>query len=108
MKKMHRDQRYEWLLAYIKKHGGVDVLNSDFVDSYVAATGMKVETMVWGANRCRALGRDLAHMEIMSALKRFRIGLGGNWQPGFPKWVWSYNVGHAAYLYEPRTSSADQ
>lgn len=93
--KMPVGQRREWLLQYIRaRHPreGVDVLNRYFVDDYADATSAKVEIMMWGANRCPQLGRDLLSMYKVGQLERGRIGLAGNWQPGFPKWVWSYRV----------------
>lgn len=93
--------RYQWLMAWIQKNGSTDVLNSDFVNDYIEATHAKHKPTCWGAYKCPMLGRDLAHMAKCSALKRGRLGLGTNWQPGFPRWVWVYSVGHAAYLYAP-------
>lgn len=87
-------ERRKWIVEYITVHEphGVDVLNSDFVDAYTAATGAKFRVMMWGANRCAQLGNDLLTMTRLGVLKRCRIGLAGNWQPGFPKWVWSYSL----------------
>lgn len=87
-------------MQWIKEHGPVDVLNSELVDEYVEATGMKFKWMAWGANVCQQLGRDLAFMAKRGALSRGRLGLGANWQRGFPKWVWSYKIGPASYLFE--------
>ena len=94
-------QRYEWILAYLKKHRLVDVLNSDFVDEYVKATGATYVAVAFGAHRCRMLGNDLSSMAKCGALKRYRVGVHGH-ERGFPKWVWGYEVGHAAYLFEQR------
>ena len=103
---MKPDDRKVWILKWIKEHSpqGVDVLNSDFVDDYVAATGVRMEPTCWGASKCPTLGSDLSAMARCGALDRGRIGLGANWQPGFPKWVWAYWPGRAAYLYEPKES----
>lgn len=98
-----RDSRYAWLMAYIEQHGNVDVLNSDFVDDYIEATHAKFRPSCWGAHICPMLGSDLAHMARVGALKRFTVGLGANWQPGFPRWVWTYEVGPASYLYSQKT-----
>jgi len=89
---MKPSERHAWILRYIAEvePHGVDVLNSAFVDAYVEATGANVRIMLWGANKCAQLGRDLTTMFHSRQLKRGRVGLGGNWQPGFPKWVWSY------------------
>jgi hypothetical protein len=54
--------------------------------------GAKFEGVAWGADHCPQLGRDLTRLYKARKLTRFRIGLGQNWQPGFPKWVWSYQL----------------
>lgn len=84
--------RYRWLYARAaKERSGLDILFSDFVDQYAEATGAKLYFQMWGAHKCPQLGRDLAYMAKWRYLRRARIGLSsGAWQPGFPKWVWSY------------------
>ena len=92
-------KRWVWIAEYIRdktRGTGVDVLNSDFVDDYVEAFGLRVHIMMWGANKCPQLGRDLSAMTKCGYLKRSRVGLSGNWQPGFPKWVWGYTLGQYA------------
>ena len=71
---------------------GVDVLDSAFVDAYADKTGAQVFIQPFGANTCRQLGRDLSKMYKNGLLERGRIGLGFNWQHGFPKWVYSYHL----------------
>lgn len=97
---MTSPERQAWLLRAIAAEQYVDVLNAPFVDTYVRATGAKVQIMTWGANRCRMLASDLARMHDRGWLKKFRVGLGSNWQPGFPRWVNSYSlsgVGRVAF-----------
>lgn len=89
---MTSPERQAWLLRAIAAEQYVDVLNAPFVDAYVRATGAKVQLMTWGANRCRTLASDLARMHDRGWLKKTRVGLGGNWQPGFPRWVNSYSL----------------
>ena len=89
---VRRAARESWLLEYIKEHGGVDVLNAEFVDKFMEVTGAKYRVTMWGANKCPMLGRDLARLAACGILRRFRVGLGLNWQPGFPTWVWSYEI----------------
>lgn len=86
-----KQERQEWIIQYIKNSNGVDVLNSEFVDAYVEHTGAAVDVMMWGANRCKMIGRDLSELNNSGKLSRFRIGI-SNWQPGFPKWVYSYSL----------------
>lgn len=86
-------QRMEWIAKYIAGQAtGVEVLDSTFVDAYIEATNARFYEQAWGAHKCPQLGRDLSAMHKAGKLKRFRIGLGGSWQPGFPTWVWSYEI----------------
>ena len=89
---MTSPERQAWLLRAIAAERDVDALNAPFVEAYVRATGAKVQLMTWGANRCRTLASDLARMHDRGWLKKSRAGLGGNWQPGFPRWVNSYSL----------------
>ncbi len=99
-----QEDRERWLVAYIAKlgdAGAVDVLNLNFVDAYVAATGATEKVMMFGANKCRMLGADLSKLESRAILKRCRVGLSGMvW--GFPKWVWSYRLDYNAKYYLPK------
>ena len=92
---MKPDARYRWIESYLKEAGyylSVDVLNRDFVDDYVEATGAKVVHRVYGANTCVQLARDLLQMKKDYRLKRHRVGVQGMAGMGFPKWVWSYTL----------------
>lgn len=90
---MKATDRHKWLLEYIKTNGPTDILNRKFIEDYVKATGTKFKPTYWGADKSPILGRDLAKMAKDKTLERYRCGLsGGIWQPGFPKWVWSYLV----------------
>lgn len=90
-------KRFEWLARRARDETFIDVLNADLVDDYVDAFGLKCDIVPWGANICPQLGRDLSEMAKRGYLKRNRTGLSsGAWQPGFPKWVWSYRLGSYA------------
>lgn len=90
--------RYDWIENHMRgdtllKRGGVDILDSAFVDAYIEATEAPHTPTNWGAYKCPQLGRDLSKMYEMGILRRTRVGLSsGAWQPGFPKWVWSYRL----------------
>lgn len=89
-------QRYEWLEKWLA-HGGAhqfaDVLDSDLVGAYVAATGASCTYTMIGAPRCPQLGRDLATMHADGLLDRQSVGLpAGDASMGFPKWVYSYSL----------------
>jgi hypothetical protein len=81
--------RYQWIQSYIQRQHFVSIVDQDFVDAYERKTGATVEYMLWGANRCPQLGRDLATMAKTGTLVRFREGLKGACD-GYPKWVWMY------------------
>lgn len=94
-----RRQRWEWLLKETRERRFVDVLNSEFVDAYIDEFKPAHQITYWGAKKCRKLGADLAAMAKLGYLERHRSGLSsGAWQPGFPKWVWSYQPGKYADL----------
>lgn len=92
---MKKEERFEWIRSYLKalgRHGAVDILDRDFVESYQSATGAKVDYMIYGAPKCNQLGRDLAEMAKKYYLKRERVGLNGMGGMGFPRWVFSYSL----------------
>ncbi len=82
-----------WILKQIYENyqHGVDILNYEFVDDFLTAfPKLKWEAKNWGAHSCPSLGRILKKLYDRNLLKRGTIGLGINWQPGFPRWVWTY------------------
>lgn len=86
------ENRKEWILSRMRRDGcSVDVLNRDFVDDYVEATGAPYDPMPYGADKCKQLGRDLSQMTKEGTLERVAVGLAGVGM-GFPKWVWSYRL----------------
>ena len=94
--RMKPQDRYDWiendLRTDAKARGGTDVLDSDFVDRYIEATGAAFRVTNFGAFKCPQLGRDLAAMTEQGILKRNRIGIEGMAGMGFPRWVWSYRL----------------
>ena len=89
---MNKAKRQAWIKEWVQKNTFVDVLNCDFVFAYIKATGVPFEDTNWGAPKCRTLGQDLAGMVHDGTLSRRCVGLSGNWQPGFPRWVWTYTL----------------
>ncbi|CEE63205.1 conserved hypothetical protein [Xanthomonas citri pv. citri] len=71
----------------------MDVLNADFVERYAEATGARIKRSMWGAGWCSLLSDELRRMYKARLLQRVAVGLSsGSWQPGFPKWVYSYRL----------------
>jgi len=89
--------RYAWIESYLKVRSfsvmyTVDVCAQHFVDAYIEATGANFVPQVYGAHRCRQLGKDLSMMQKNGRLSRCRIGLGDMHSRGFPSWVWCYKL----------------
>lgn len=102
MAKHHKAERQTWVLGWFSgKHAPAgtsnycaDSLNEHFHEAYHLAFPeyIRKET-AWGAQPVAQAMRDMADLAGDGILTRGRIGLGGgNWQPGFPKWVWSYSL----------------
>lgn len=95
---MTPSERYDWIENYIRERQRrlgsarytVDVCDANFVDAYIRVTKCSFEPLLYGAHRCRQLGRDLSHMAKAHRLNRYRTGLGYMRSMGFPSWVWSY------------------
>ncbi len=95
MRRMKPDARYCWVITYMEAFTydvSVDILNSDFVNDYVDATGARVAHQPYGAPKCPQLARDLLAMKKAYRLKRSRVGVEGMGGMGFPTWVWSYRL----------------
>ncbi|HHX71231.1 MAG TPA: hypothetical protein GX708_24695 [Gallicola sp.] len=83
-------EKQEWLLKYIKKNRYVDVLNMEFVDSFILEFNPKHEVMPYGANRCKELGRLLSSLYNQGILDRQAQGISEG--EGFPKYVYVYKL----------------
>lgn len=70
----------------------VDVLDAEFVDSFIEATGAPYKVMFYGANRCACLGPLLARMFKEGSLVRGVASISGMGGMGFPSWVYSYKL----------------
>jgi len=88
-----KSEREEWIIRWLKTNYCADAVNQDFHEAYYQRFPeySRRETF-WGAQPVAQAQRDLAAMEKAGVLERGRLGLSGNWQPGFPKWVWSYTL----------------
>ncbi len=109
--KTYRERRQfvlEWLRAAPGTRSSCNVLDSEFVDAYVEFSGAPVWGMIYGANKCRQLGRDLARMQKECYLKRSTTGLEGMAGMGFPRWVYSYFVNpHMEEIINPSVSEGE-
>ena len=88
------NEKERWIIDNVPAWG-TDILNSDFVQSFLNAFSPPFRETNWGARKCPSLGRLLSRMYKKGILTRGIIGLGLNWQPGFPRWVYVYQVSKA-------------
>lgn len=97
--------RWKWLLDRARAERFIDVLNAGVVRDYIAQFEAPHQPTCWGAWKCPQMGADLGAMAKLGFLKRAATGLsGGAWQPGFPKWVWSYQPGPGAATLDAWTA----
>ena len=97
---MKPSERKAFILEWLKIHANVNALDQTFSDAYIKYTGAPFEAKNWGAHWCKTLSNDLRKMFLAGLLIRNRVGLGGNWQPGFPTWCWMYER-KPSYQQEP-------
>ena len=93
---MKKSERFEKIKEYLRAKNplespAVDVLNADFVNWYIDATGADYQFMMYGAHKCKQLSRDLGEMHAAGILTRNAYGLPGAGM-GFPKWVYLYRL----------------
>lgn len=85
--------KLDWIVNWLKENQHADVMNSKLVDEYEEEFKPKVDVMIYGANRCKDLGRTLSYGYKIGLLKRSPVGLtNGAWYVGFPKWVYVYEL----------------
>lgn len=114
MTMLNKATRLAWLLDYmLSRHKAIsfmtfNVLDQDFVDSYVEATKAPSQFMLWGADRCPQLGKDLSYLHKQCVLMRVRTGIQGLAGQGFPKWVWSYRLTDSAEAYRLTQKAKEQ
>ena len=81
----------DWILNYIKLNGPVDILNSEFVEKFILENNVDYMPTNFGAFKCPTLNKELSKLVKNNQLVRHTVGV-GSWQPGFPKWVYSYDI----------------
>lgn len=84
------EDQEKFVLEFVDKHGSLDVCNGDFHDAYHARFGGKRIHYRFGAQPVPEAMARVKALYQRGVLSRAVISLGYNWQPGFPKWVYSY------------------
>lgn len=86
-----REARHRFILDWISNRQYADVLDTEFVEAYIAHTGAPATHQLRGAPRCQRLSRDLAELHRRRELTRDSCGISAC-GPGFPTWVYVYTT----------------
>lgn len=90
----------QWVLEWLKTGIEASAVNQQFHEDFYNKFGGARKETYWGAQPVHKAMRLLAKLHEEGKLERRRIGLGLNWQPGFPKHCLSYSL--------PRPQEASQ
>lgn len=82
----------QFILAYLAKHTYTDACDQLFHDEFFLLFGGARHETFWGAQTVYKAQKLLKKMYDEGTLDRGSIGLGANWQPGFPRWVYTYAI----------------
>lgn len=94
------DEKEEWILKYLgnkKQLAFIDILDEDFVSSYIDEFNAKFKDMVVGSPRCKELSNLLSFMYKKGLLRRYPHGVRSSYNQDYvnykaPKWVYSYEL----------------
>lgn len=82
-----------WLKEYVDVNTNqFNILDENFVDSFVSKFKCKEIIMMYGANKCPSLNRFLSEAYKRGYLQRGTIGIPHLRGYGFPKWVYAYSL----------------
>lgn len=94
------NEKEEWIINYLADKKGlpfIDMLDDDFVNSFVEQFNVKFDDMTLGAVKCKELSKLLGIMYKKGLLKRFPHGvrsssINQDCSKGYkyPKWIYSY------------------
>lgn len=91
----HKAEREQWILDWFMTPGNfaASAVDEPFHEAYHKAFPMyQRKEKVWGAQPVAQAQKDLARMADCGILDTGRVGLGANWQPGFPRSVIGYTL----------------
>ena len=89
-KKEHVMRQRHWIKQYLKEHHGTCVTDALFHEQFYNKFRGKRKETLWGAQPVWKAMKLLKQMYEEGELTRDIVGLGANWQPGFPKWNYVY------------------
>lgn len=93
-------EKEEWIIEYLKNKKSlafVDMLDLDFVNSFVEQFEEKYDDMTLGAVKCKELSKLLSTMYKKELLIRYPHGVRSGFNQDCrnnkaPKWVYSYEL----------------
>ncbi|MCK5610544.1 hypothetical protein KAR91_52205 [Candidatus Pacearchaeota archaeon] len=90
------EKRIDWLKKYIRDNDNCfDMLNVQFVDSFIDRFNVSHDSPFIGARHCPILGRFLTEAHSKGYLSRIVISLREG--PGYPNWIYGYYM-YKSYL----------
>lgn len=88
-----KQEKLQWIIDYIEKHGSQDIYEEDFVDSYIQAFNPKVGDFIIPVNHIQVpeLGRYLAELYRQGKLWRGTIPLNYT-KDGVARYCYRYGI----------------
>lgn len=86
------DLQRAWIVSFLQRETEVSAVHAEFHAAFATRFDLPTQPSVVGASVCRTAMRRLAHLASTGVLTRQRTPLGTGWQPGFPRWVYSYSL----------------
>lgn len=81
-----------FILNYLTENCETNSCDQIFHEQFFKEFGGSRKETLWGAEPVRKAQKMLKELYDEGTLDRGIITLGQNWQPGFPKWVYSYTI----------------
>lgn len=92
----------QWVFNWLLMQHEASSVSQEFHEQFHAAFPQyRVKTTNWGAQPVSKAMKTLKQMYDRGIISRCRIGLGLNWQPGFPRSALSYHLSNEQRLTKP-------
>lgn len=92
MARAYQCEMEAWVCDWLRRNTEASVVNQQFHDDFHEAFGGTRKETYWGAQPVGKAMRVLGSLAKQRRVVVRTVGLGANWQPGFPKWVRSYSL----------------
>ena len=91
-----------FITRYLEINHTASAVDERFHDEFYARFGGRRKETLWGAMPVAAAQLWLKKLHDQGIVTRCRVGLGCNWQPGFPKWVYVYSLSKGEKCHDER------